>query len=121
VPVHPPLACVRACMLVGLLTSHTPCLPLPLPATQTSVSSNGDWPALTVSNSDTGSNARSIKVTAGKTELGQTSVTSDADSVALTVVNREWSAVCVCLGAAEQARMGCKWAAGSVVVRLDLK
>lgn len=109
-------------MFVGLLTSHNPCLPLPLPATQTSVSSNGDWPALTVSNSDTGSNARSIKVTAGKTELGQTSVTNDGDSVALTVSNREWSAgLCVGPGAAEQARMGCKWAAGSVVVRLDLK
>ena len=99
-PVHLPLACMCAALHVCWSADFPTSLPanLPLLAYQTSVSSTGDWAALTVSNSDTGSNARSIKVAAGKTELGQTSVTSDADSVALTVSNREWSAgLCVSL------------------------
>lgn len=51
---------------------------------QTTVTSNGNYAALAVTNTDAGTDARSIEVLAGMTELGQTTVTSTAGP-ALTV------------------------------------
>lgn len=59
---------------------------------QTSVASNSNYTALTVSNTDAGTAARAIQVTAGRTDLGMTSVTANLDGAALTVSNRKWHA-----------------------------
>ena len=71
-------------MLCMLLTG--PVHPCPAPTrNQTSVVSNGNYTALTVSNNDTGTDARAIKVTAGTTDLGTTTVARTTDGPALSV------------------------------------
>lgn len=90
---------------------------------QTTVTSNGNYAALAVTNTDAGTDARSIEVLAGMTELGQTTVTSTAGP-ALTVTGSgaegtgelahgaacvwgrwlgDWGAGCTCLPACGSA------------------